>query len=229
MLIERYDYKPINRKTTNGKRHYCLPDNSFVPSVTTILDKTKSERDKQTLSDWKKRVGYKKAKEISSEAAGRGTRMHTYLESFILTGTLKEPGTNPYSFQSHKMAKIIIDKGLTSLSEAWGVEVPLYYTGLYAGTSDCLGIWHDIPCVLDFKQTNKPKKEEWVNDYKLQMVAYSEAHNKMYGTKINTGVILMCSKDFKFQSFLVDEHQYNEYSDQWWSRVDTYYNQLLGE
>ena len=199
MLINRYDYKPINRKTIEGKRHYATPDGNAVPSVTTILDKTKSKEKMQALNNWKKRVGEAKAQQIVTEAAGRGTRLHKWLEDFVMTGEIGEPGSNPYSQQSHKMASLILEHGLKNADEYWGTEVPLYYSGLYAGTTDLVGVHDGDPAIMDFKQTNKPKRTEWVEDYFLQLCAYAHAHNNMLKPTINKGVILMCSKDYKYQ------------------------------
>ena len=123
LLIQRHNYQPISRETIAGKRHYCLPDGSKVASVTTILDATKSEESKQALNNWRKRVGPRKAQEITTEAAGRGTRMHKFLEDYIVQGVINPPGTNPFSIQSHKMANHIIENGLKNVNEVWGVEV----------------------------------------------------------------------------------------------------------
>ena len=97
MIINQYNYSPISRETIDGKRHYCLPDGSRVPSVTTILDRTKREESKAALQNWRKRMGAQRAQEITTEAAGRGTRMHKWLEKYIINDTIEEPGSNPYS------------------------------------------------------------------------------------------------------------------------------------
>ena len=156
MLVNKFNYDPINRETVDGKRHYCLPDGSKVPSVTTILDKTKPREKVEALAQWKKRVGEKQAQEITTEAANRGTRMHAYLEHFVKTGDMKDLPPNPFAHPSWFMAAEVILKGLNNVDEFWGVEVPLYYSGLYAGTTDCIGLWKGRPAILDFKQTNKP-------------------------------------------------------------------------
>lgn len=223
MLITKYNYTPINRETVDGKRHYCLPDNSKVPSVTTILDKTKPEASRIALQNWRKAVGEKKAQEITTEAASRGTRMHKWLENYVLNGSIDAPGSNPYSQQSHLMANTIISQGLVHVTEYWGVEVPVYFSGLYAGTTDCLGIWKGKQAVIDFKQTNKLKKREYIDDYFIQLAAYSLAHNDTHGTDINTGVILMCSADNVYQEFVIEEDEFKMWAGRWWDRVEEYY------
>ena len=223
MITNKFDYKALKRKNVQGKRLYNTPDGLAVPSVTTILEATKPEQDKRALREWRKRVGEKKAQEITTEAAGRGTRMHKWLEDYVNTGEIGEAGSNPYSIQSHKMAKIIIEQGLINVSEFWGTEVPLFFPQVYAGTTDCLGIHKGKPAIIDFKQTNKPKKTEWIESYFLQLCAYAEAHNEVYGTDIQQGVILMCSNDFQYQSWTIELSDYQKYKQLWWSRVGKYY------
>ena len=224
MLIQKFDYTPISRTTIDGKRHYSLPDGSKVPSVTTILDKTKPQEKRDALANWKKRVGEVQAQAITTEAASRGTRMHKWLENYVKDGQIETPGTNPYSQQSHAMANIIIFEGLgKNVSEYWGVEVPVYYSGLYAGTTDCVGVWKGKPAILDFKQTNKPKKREWIDDYFIQLAAYALAHNETHKTEIKTGVILMCSADNQYQEFVVEEDEFEHWSNEWLKRVELYY------
>ena len=220
LLQPRFDYAPIQRKSINGKRLYECPDGNAVASVTTILDATK---DKTHLFEWRKRVGEKKAQEITTEAAGRGTRMHKFLETFIETGNWPSPGTNPYSIQAHKMAERIRDEALKDLNEAWGQEINLFFPQIYAGTTDLVGIYKGNHAIMDYKQTNKPKKEEWIEDYKLQLVAYAESHNEVYGTQIREGHIFMCSQDLIYQQFNIWPDEYGYWQDRWWRRVEQYY------
>ena len=225
MLVQRYNYAPINRKTIDGKRHYATPDGQAVPSVTTILDKTKSVEKQQALANWKRRVGTEQAQRITTEAASRGTRLHKWLEDYCITGELAEPGSNPYSQQSHRMAELIVEHGLCKADEVWGTEVPLYYSGLYAGTTDCVGVHEGQPTILDFKQTNKPKKTDWIEDYFLQLCAYANAHNNMFNTNIQRGVVLMCSKDYQYQEWILEGEAFEHYNNIWWNRVAQYYEQ----
>jgi genome maintenance exonuclease 1 len=223
MITEQYEYRALSRKEVNGKRLYSTPDGLAVPSVTTILDATKPEEAKAALRNWRKRVGEQQANAISKEAAGRGTRMHKWLEDYCLTDEIGEPGSNPYSQQSHKMAGVIVEQGLDKMDECWGVEVPMYFPQVYAGTTDCVGLYNGKPAIIDFKQTNKPKKTEWVQDYFCQLCAYAEAHNEVYGTDIQQGVILMCSKDYIFQNWIIEGEEYQKNKRIWWDRVAQYY------
>ena len=233
MITQRYNYTPLDRTTIDGKRHYCLPNGSKVPSVTTILDKTKPREKVEALANWKKRVGEQRAQEITTEAANRGTRMHAYLESYILMDDMKPLPNNPYAHPSWFMAAEVILKGLANVDEFWGVEVPLYYSGLYAGTTDLVGLWKGQPAIMDFKQTNRPKKAEWIEDYKLQLAAYAAAHNEMHSTDIKTGVILMAVQPKlladgtystpEYLEFEVLPNEFAHWANEWMKRVELYY------
>jgi len=223
MLVEKFDYKPISRKQVEGKRLYSTPDGHAVPSVTTILDRTKPREKREALANWKKRVGEKQAQQISTEAANVGTVMHKFMEDYSRDGVLRDPGSNMIQQQGHKMAKVIVDQAMSHMTETWGVEVPLYYPELYAGTTDCVGMWKGKPAIIDFKQTNKPKKDAWVDDYKIQLTAYANAHNAMFETDISTGVILMCSRDFQFQIWELQGAEFEYWSHAWWDRVYEFY------
>lgn len=220
-FIERYQYKPcqqVNDPVTR-KRVYLTPDGESLPSVTTILSATK---DMTHLNEWKKRVGEEKAKQITTEAAGVGTAMHANLERFI-AGIQRQPGNNPVHVQANKMADVIIENGLSKVNEVWAMEQSLYFPGLYSGTTDLVGVHEDEPAVMDYKQTNKPKKEEWVEDYKMQLVAYILAHNEVYGTNIRKGVVFMCSRNFEYQQFTLHSKDFDEYQDKWLAKVEEYY------
>jgi hypothetical protein len=223
LLIERYQYKPLSRDESQGRRLYSTPEGHKVPSVTTILDKTKPAEAREALARWKKSVGEKKAQEIVTEAANRGTRMHKFLEDYVKQGDINDPGTNPFSQQSHKMASIVIAEGMKNVTEVWGSEVPLYFPELYAGTTDCCGVHLGDEAILDFKQTNKPKKLEYISDYFLQLTAYALAHNEVHGTNIRKGVILMCSKDYEYQEFILEPKDFDMWTERWCQRVEEYY------
>ena len=224
---DKFNYISMSKVEVDGKRRYATPDGEKLPSVTTILDATKSEESKQALANWRKRVGHAKAQEITTEAAGRGTRMHKWLEDYIKTGLMGEPGTNPYSIQSHQMARSIIDQGLSKCNEFWGTEVALYFPKIYAGTTDLVGLHEGSESIMDHKQTNKPKKREWIEDYFVQLAAYANAHNELYGTKIRKGVIFMCSAANEYQEFILEGTDFDVYTDKWFNRVEQYYMQFI--
>jgi genome maintenance exonuclease 1 len=220
LITEKFNYERLKRVEVNGKRRYETPGGPPVASVTTILDATK---DKTHLIQWRKRVGEAKAQEIVTEAAGVGTRMHKYLEDYIDTSEWPTPGSNPYAQQAHKMATQIKEKAMCDVDEIWGSEVPLYVPQIYAGTTDLVGVYKGNPCIMDFKQSNKPKKEEWVYDYFLQLTAYAVAHNEVHGTNICEGHVFMCSRDLTYQQFDIWPDEFPEWEQEWWKRVEDYY------
>ena len=223
LIKKKFNYEEIKKESKEGKRLYACPDGNSVASVTTILDKTK---DKTALIEWRKRVGEKKAQEIVTEAASVGTRMHKFLEDYIDTGEWPQAGSNPYSQQANNMATQIKDHALANINEIWGSEVALYHPKIYAGTTDLVGVFKGEECIMDFKQTNKPKKEEWVDDYKLQLTAYALAHNEIYGTNIQEGHVFMCSRDGQYQQFDLWPDDFKAWESKWWDRVYMYYDRF---
>ena len=218
----KYDYPSSSRATVDGIRRYVLGE-SKLPSVTSILDATKSEEDKAALANWRERTGQKEAEAITKAASSRGSKMHNYLESFLL-------GRENLSFfedgeQYKSMAKEIIDKGLKNrLEEIWGVECTLYYPEKYAGTADCAGVYEGKETIIDFKQSNKPKKEEYIEDYFLQIGAYSLAHNTVYNSNITQGVVLLCTVDRLFQDFKIEGNELINFQNKFLERVEKFYN-----
>lgn len=220
LIKKRFDYSNISRKQINGKRLYQTPDGNSVASVTTILNKTK---DNTHLFEWRKRVGEQKAQEITTEAAGVGTRMHKYLEDYIDTGDWPKEGSNPYAAQANKMAAVIKDNAFEFIDEIIGSEVNLWMPNLYAGTTDLVCVYKGNLSICDFKQTNKPKKQEWVDDYYLQLTAYIEAHNELYNTTINEGHIFMCSRNFEYQQFDLLPADFSYWRNEWYNRLYQFY------
>lgn len=224
-FVERFQYKncvQINDPVTR-KRVYQTPDGERLPSVTTILSSTK---DMTHLNEWRKRIGEEKARQITTEAAGIGTAMHSNLERFI-AGIERMPGRNPVHVQANAMADIIIENGLSKVNEVWAMEQSLYFPGLYSGTTDLVGVYDGEPAVMDYKQTNKPKKEEWIDDYKIQLTAYIMAHNEVYGTDIKRGVVFMCSRDCQYQQFELKPAEFSHWQEQWLSKIEDYYNNYV--
>jgi genome maintenance exonuclease 1 len=221
LIIEKYKYEKLKRVEVDGKRRYAAPGHPPVASVTTILSGTK---DMSHLIAWKKRVGEAKAQEIVTEASGVGTRMHKYLEDYVDNGVWTESaGSNPYAQQAYKMACVIRDEAMGDVDEIWGSEVPLYVPGIFAGTTDLVGQYKGNPCIMDFKQTNKPKKPEWVEDYYLQLTAYALGHNEVHGTDIREGHIFMCSRALEYQQFDLWPDEFAEWEQEWWNRCRQYY------
>ena len=150
--------------------------------------------------------------------------MHSSLEKHV-KGEDRKPGSNLIQQMAHKMANVIIDNGLTGIDEVWGSEINLFYPELYAGTTDLVGVYKGEPCIMDFKQSRRLKKKEWVDDYYLQLVAYSEAHNKMYGTNIRSGRMFICTQNCEYQTFEIDD--YDQWAGKWYAKLEQYYKAIL--
>ena len=203
-----------------GQRHYIL-NNEKLPSVTTVLKHTESAEKRESLAAWRERVGEAEATRIVDSAGARGTAMHKILEKYILgEGYLDETTVGK---QAHKMALQVIQSGLSNITEYYGTECTLYYPGLYAGQTDLVAIHKGEDAIIDFKQTNKPKRREWIEDYCLQLAAYAMAHNFIYKTKITKGVVMMCSKDNYYQEFVIEGAEFQKYKHNFLRRVDEYF------
>tara|TARA_R110000796_G_scaffold122468_1_gene236820 strand:- start:170 stop:877 length:708 start_codon:yes stop_codon:yes gene_type:complete len=221
LLIDKYPYHEVRRKTVNGRRHY-EGEGKFLPSVTTILSNTKKKEDLAGLERWKQRVGAEQAEAIKNQAASVGTAMHKFIECHI-QGVGYDDQTN-IGVIGKRMAQLIIRSALPGMNEYWGTEVTLYYPTFYGGTADCVGVWRDQPAIIDFKQTNKPKEERYVQDYFMQLAAYAMAHDALYGTKIEAGVIMMASRGMNLQMFTINGDRLDDYKYQWLKRCEKYYN-----
>ncbi len=220
-IIKKYNYAELKRQD-GASRLYLTPDGESLPSVTTILGKTK---DKTFLKKWRQKVGEKKAEEIIKNSSQIGTALHLYIERFVNGEQYKD--LTKIGIQAEKMAKKIIDEAFKDLTEVWGSEVHLYYPGKYAGTTDMIGVYKGRPTIIDFKQTNRPKKREWIQDYLMQLAAYAQAHNKIFNTEIDQGVILMCSRDFTFQRFELLGENFTRATDAFMKKLDLYNKTII--
>ena len=222
ILNFKYKYPKSMREVIKGKRHYAINQDK-LPSVTTILSATQSAEKRQKLADWRKRVGEDSATRIVDSAGARGTAMHKILEEYIKGDGYMDLTT--VGQEAHNMAKVVIEQGLSNITEVFGLEATLYYPGLYAGATDLIALHKGDLAICDFKQTNKPKKREWIEDYCIQLAAYTMAHNYVYKTNISKGVIMMCSKDNYYQEFIIQGLEMKKYMHQWLKRIDQYYEE----
>ena len=222
---EKYNYingKQITDHET-GTRVYDV-NGSRLPSVTTILGATK---DQQFLKDWKAKVGEQEAERIKNLSSKRGTSMHKFLESYI-TGVGYDDLTE-LGQAAKPMANKIMEVGLAPVDEYYGSEVTLHYPGLYAGSTDLVCLHNGDETVVDFKQANRPKKKEWIEDYYLQIAAYAMAHDYVYGSKIQKGVIMVCTPDLYYQEFVVDGAELRQYKHKFLKRLDMYHDLKFDE
>ena len=216
-INKKYNYVRVSRTTEHGSRTYDV-HGTKLPSVTPILDKTK---DKSYLDKWRARVGNEEAERIKNLSSKRGTSMHKFIEKHI-TGAGYDDLTE-IGKQAKPMAQKIIDIGLTPITEYYGSEVSLYYPGLYAGSTDLVCIHNGKETIIDFKQANRPKREDWIQDYFLQIGAYAMAHDHVHGSNIEQGVIMVCTPDLYFQEFRFEGDQMREYRHKFFARLNQYY------
>ena len=220
---EKYQYVQGTQIEDQGSRIYDV--NGYrLPSVTTILGATK---DQQFLKDWTAKVGEKEAERIKNLSSRRGTSMHKFLESHITSvgyDDLTELGRTAKS-----MAKKVIEIGLAPVEEYYGSEVTLYYPGLYAGSTDLVCSHNGLETIVDFKQSNRPKRKEWIEDYYLQIAAYAMAHDHVHGSEIRQGVIMMCTPDLYYQEFIITDHELRSYKHKFLKRLDMYHELKFDE
>lgn len=219
LLVEKFKYKNFKRKNLDGQRYYVNENGDPVPSVTSILSKTK---DMTALNAWKKRVGAAEAQRIVNESASLGTIMHKHLECYI-EGVERPSGTNQVYVQAKNLSETVIENGLKNVDEVWGIETHLAFPGLYGGTADLICVHEGEPAIGDFKTSRKFKKKEWIEDYFMQASAYALAHNEVYGTNIQKGVIFMVTHDNEYQQFVVEGDEFQTFTNKWLDRVETYY------
>ena len=215
-----YKYPASTRSLIQGNRHYDV-NQEMLPSVTTILAETQSIEKRQSLAKWRQKIGENVANKYVEEAARRGTALHEYLEYYLRNEKILDLSDEGQAARS--MGQAIIDQGLHDLSEIWWSEVTLFYPGLYAGQTDLCGVYQNRESIVDFKQTNKPKRKEWIEDYFLQLAAYAMAHDIIYNTCVEQGVILMCSKDGFFQKFTSNGEEFTSFKHKFLKKVGEFY------
>jgi len=217
---KKFIYPKSVRSSIDGKRIYEVGSEK-LPSVTTILGQTQSIEKRESLARWIAKEGKIKAERVKSEAAARGSAMHSIIEHHVNGNNILDMTETGQG--AHRMAAVVIDKGFKDLDEIWGSEVVLSYPGLYAGQTDLVGVYQGRDSIIDFKQSNKPKREEWIEDYYYQGVAYATAHDCIYGTRIEQCVIMMCTPDLYYQQFVLNGARFRQYKWKWLWRLSEYY------
>lgn len=220
LLHKKFNYKPLERIDTENGRRYVVGEGKPLPSVTTILSKTK---DMTYLNEWRHNIGEAKADIIVKESTDLGNNLHQNLENYILDKPMEG------SFMAVALAKVVIKQGLSKVSEVWGTEVSLYSADLYAGTTDLVGLHENIPSIMDFKNSRQAKEKEWIEDYFMQLAAYAIAHNEMFGTTINRGVVMIATRDAKYQEFIIEGDEFTHYETMWANKLCAYYDQVGNE
>ena len=219
----KYNYVEGTQITDHGSRVYDVAGHR-LPSVTTILGKTKNQ---EFLKEWKAKVGEAEAERIKNLSSVRGTAMHKYLESYIQE--LGYEDLTDTGVQAKSMAEKVIEIGLAPVDEYYGSEVTMYYPGLYAGQTDLVCMHNGEDAIVDFKQANRPKKKEWIEDYYLQIAAYAMAHDYVHKSTIKKGVIMVCTPDLYYQEFVVSGAELRQYKHKFLKRLDMYHDLKFDE
>ena len=212
----KYTYEHAPRTELHGSRTYDVLG-LRLPSVTTILAKTK---DQTYLTRWKNKVGYEEAARIKNYSSNRGTAMHKFIEKHIQKSGYED--LTPIGVEAKPMAQKIIESGLKPISHYYGSEVTLYYPGLYAGSTDLVCEYEGKDTIVDFKQSNRPKKEEWVEDYYMQIAAYAMAHDQTHGSNIEQGIIMICTPDLCYQEFKFEGDKMRKYRHKFLEKLSQY-------
>ena len=220
---DKYTYVDATRHEEHGSRLYDV-NGTRLPSVTTILGRTKNQ---QFLKDWKAKVGEQEAERIKNVSSSRGTAMHKFLENYI-TGVGYDDLT-ALGQEAKAMAQKVIDVGLTPVETIYGSEVTLYYPGLYAGSTDLVCVHNEMDTIIDFKQANRPKREDWIDDYKMQIAAYAMAHDYVHKSNIEQGIIMVCTPDLYYQEFTVSGADLRSWKHKFLKRLDMYHELKFDE
>ena len=219
----KYNYIDGTQLSDHGSRIYDVAGYR-LPSVTTVLGKTK---DQKFLQDWIAKKGAKEAERIKNVSSARGTAMHKFLEHYILGDGYDD--LTGLGQEAKSMAEKVIEIGLAPVEEYYGSEVTLYYPGLYAGSTDLVCLHNGDETVVDFKQANRPKKKEWIEDYYLQIAAYAMAHDYVHKSNIKQGVIMVCTPDLYYQEFVVSGAELRQYKHKFLKRLDMYHELKFDE
>jgi len=187
----------LNTTNENGKRCYVTPDGEKYPSVTTVL----SDYKKDSIVQWRKRVGEKEANKISTQASRRGTKVHKLCEDFL---------NNELAFDEYTPDNVVMFKSIQPFLEeieiVYGQERTLFSNHLKtAGRVDCVGKFRGKRHIIDFKTSSKPKKKEWIDNYFMQGSAYSVMWEEMTGIPVPFIAIIIAVADEQPQVFV--EHR----------------------
>ena len=214
----KYNYLTGTRATDHGSRIYDIAGEK-LPSVTTILSKTK---DRRKLDEWISKVGLEESERIKNHSSRRGTAMHKFVEAYVLQQGYED--LTEIGLEAKPMAQKIIEIGLSPVSEWYGSEVTLFYPGLYAGATDLVCMHDNMETVIDFKQANKPKRKEWIDDYFLQVAAYAMAHDHVYGSKIKQAIVMICTPDLYYHEFKIQDDELRHWKHRFLVRLNMFYN-----
>ncbi len=218
LLLPRINAKSVRE---NGKQYYVDAKGDRLPSVTTILNATKPQEQRDRLSNWKARVGTEEATRITSTASRRGTQTHKQIERYLL-------GENPVCSEASLPYWQSIQPVLEEVDTVRLVEGSVFHYNLsYSGKVDCVASYQGVPCVCEWKTADKPKGSiERLYEHPLQLTAYMGAVNEYYqdyGIEIAHALLVVAIPEREAEVFWFEREAMNEYWRQWEVRVAQYW------
>ncbi|MEM7772825.1 MAG: PD-(D/E)XK nuclease family protein [Cyanobacteria bacterium P01_E01_bin.6] len=195
-----------------------------LPSVSTILNATKPAEDREALRQWRQRVGYTEANRIAGQASRRGTKTHSYLRNYLLGNDVDCPeAAQPYW---HSLEPV-----LKHLDNIRLIEGAVFHYDLgYAGRIDCIASYRGVPCVVDWKTSDRPKETvQRLYDNPLQLAAYCGAANHVYSDhdiQLKEAVLINAVPGQEAEVFWFDADTLRGYWHQWTIRVQEFYRRV---
>lgn len=174
----------------DGRRFYTSPNGVKLSSVTTVVGAKK----KQSIMEWRNRVGEQEANRISKLATGRGNRVHTLAERYLKN--------EPIQWQKEMPDAVLMFRSLIchlkNIDNIHYMEQALWSEQLgMAGRVDLIAEWNGVLSVIDFKTSKKVKTKEDIPEYFAQCTAYSLMYEELIGKPIDQIVVLMAVDDEK--------------------------------
>ena len=192
----------IPRVEIDGKRYYATPNGDRYRSVTTVL----SNLSKDGIQKWRESVGEEQANKISRKASTRGTKLHTMMEDYLMNVEDFALNKMPTTLSLFLDVQPYVDN---NVEEVYGIEYPLYSDRLKAaGTTDLICSYQGKPSIVDYKTSNKPKKEQWIENYFVQSTAYSLMCKERYDFDIEQIVIIIAVDNDSPQVFIKNPNDY---------------------
>lgn len=195
----------LESETTEKGRKYFLPDGRTYDSVTTILSHNKDET---ALIKWRERVGEQEADKITKKSSSRGTKLHEACEKYLLNELteMKIRMMMPDIKDFFTQLRPHIDKNIGAV---YGLEQVLYSDKYrMAGRTDTIAVWNDKLSIIDYKNSIRDKKEEWIQNYFIQCTAYSLMFTEITKLPIEQIVVLIANEEGTPQVFVREVNKY---------------------
>ena len=175
-----HEFKKLERVEIDGVRLYDIGIIKY-PSVTTVTGMLS----KDSILEWRKRVGEEEANRVSSRASQRGTQIHQLCEDYLINGKAE-----PSMFDREMFNSIV--PHLDCIDNIHALEEPLYSHHLQvAGTVDCIAEYNGKLSVIDFKTSSRVKFRDDIHSYFMQTSAYAVAFEELTGIPVSRLVIIM--------------------------------------